>query len=462
MKLSPGQIIEIKKRILSYIKSRENKLAFKLFHKHFSEENPPDPQFIINMYTELNKLDQMELSFRIVEETAAWLPQEPEIQDLRRTALKIYFDSLLVSGNRLLTEREEKASKFHESLKKVDSLSREKIESENEKILLGIVKKALSCYKKAYSINPDSIGAITGLYRCSKILKDEESISRYETILEEKNPLLFSEPSEKKKHDDAVVDEFDIEEFNVREVSELYDKGQYNEVIKRVDFLHLTHKIHVPLLLLKAESLVALKRFKHADKVLYEAEKENNHLKELRELKNSIYETKYALLSKAGEIYLKKALELGPSLGMNHFKKARICLKKALAIFPENIDLLDQQYTVLKYLKEDEEAYKAKAMIYLLNNKFVPSFDRENSNSLCFIATYAYEGQKQNIEVFRWFRREFLLPSNLGRFLNCIYVRFSPGVVKFARNHSLPPYLFKLLLFPLLFMVKSVKSLFKN
>lgn len=463
MKEAPGKIIEAKKRIIAHIRGRENTQALKLFHKFFSTENPPDPQFVINVYTEFNKLDQIELGFRFVEEVAPWLPEEAEVQELRTTALKIYFDRLLVQGNKLLTDREERANKFQESLKRTDSLSKEKVKEENEKILLNITNKALDNYRRAYEINSDSMGAITGLYRCYKILNDIENISRFQTILEEKNPLIYGD-KEQELADKASISaqEFDIEEFNLHEVKELYDKNKYEEVIQRVDFLHLTHKISVPLLLLKAESLAALKRFKEADKVIFEAEKRNLCLKEVRELKNNLYEVKYDLLSRAGEVYLKKALELGPSLGKAHFEKARICLKKALEIFPDNIDLLDQIYTVHKYLKEDEEAFQTKATIYLLNNRFIPTFDREDTSTLCFIATFAYQGSINEIEVFRWFRRELLLPYSFGRMINCWYVKYSPCLTTFLRNANFSPLPFRALLYPMLAIFRVLKQLQEN
>ncbi|MEW6711402.1 MAG: hypothetical protein AB1403_16375, partial [Candidatus Riflebacteria bacterium] len=450
---------EIKKKILTHIKGRENPQALKLFHKHFSQDFPPDPQFVINIYTEFNKLDQIEAGFRFVEEVAPWMPEEGEVQELRSTALKIFFDRLLVNGNKLLTEREDKANKFHDSLKKTDSLSKEKVKEENEKILLSITQRALDSFQQAYEINSDSMGAITGLFRCHKILNDEENVKRFQTILEEKNPLLYgSKEHEEAEKSSISAQEFDIEDANLKGVKALYEKNLYRDVIQKVDFLHLTHRISVPLLLLKAESLAALKRFKEADKVLFEAEKTNICLKEVRELKNNLCELKYGLLSNAGEVYLKKALELGPSLGDSHFRKARICLRKALEIFPDNIDLLDQQYTVLRYLKLDEEAFKTKAMIYLLNNRFIPSFDREGTNTLCFIATYAYKGKISEIEVFRWFRREFLLPNNPGRIFNCYYVKYGSKFTSFLSRNNIPPVVFRFFLEPVRLILSFLRS----
>jgi tetratricopeptide (TPR) repeat protein len=462
MKEANRKIIDAKRRILSFIKGRENSHALKVFHKYFSQENPPDPEFMINVYTELNKLDQIELGFRLLEEVAPWMPDEPEVQSLRANALKIYFDQLLARGNQLLVERDEKSNLFFDSLKRVDSMSRDKVKEENDKILLGMTQKALENFRKAYEINPDSLGAITGLYKCYKILGDETNINRFQTILEEKNPILYGKKEQEEEEKASfAAQEFDIEEFNIKEVQSLYDRNKYEELIQRVDFLHLTHKISVPLLILKAESLVSLKRFKEADKVIFEAEKQSSHLKEVRELKNQIYEIKYDLLSKAGAVYLKKALELGPSLGESHFKKAKACLKRSLEIFPDNIDLLDQLYTVLCYLKEDEEAFKTKAMIYLLNDRFIPTFDREGTNTLCFIATYAYEGKIEQIETFRWFRREFLLNSKPGRILNCFYVKHSSAFTRFARQKKVPSICFRVFLFPILMLIKFLRACLK-
>ncbi|MGM0600482.1 MAG: hypothetical protein ACQETH_11790 [Candidatus Rifleibacteriota bacterium] len=459
----PGKTVGMKKRVLSQIKNREIGIALKLYYKYFSQENPPDSIFVKKLYTELNKLNKFELCFRITQEASSWLPDEKELVDLKKQALKIYFNHLQAEGNRLLGEREEKAGKFYEDIKKADSLTKEKIREENEKILHKLILKALENFQKAYDLNNDSLGAINGLFRCYKILGDEKNISKFQTILEEKDPHLHGKQKQEEAEKNTLSDqEFDIEEFNIKEVLSLYDKNLYYDVIEKVDFLHLTHKLCVPLLLLKAESLVALKRFKEADKVLFEAEKQNTHSKDVRDLKNNITELKYNLLSKAGEIYLKKALELGPSLGKSHFRKARACLKRALAIFPDNLDLLDQQYTVLKYLKEDEQAFKTKALIYVLNEKYIPTFDKAGSRSLCFLASFAYARQPEKLNYFRWFRREILLQSEVGKCLNGKYVKYSPGILDKARNINLSPRLFRILLFPVLILIKICQIILKT
>lgn len=456
---NPGKTIEMKKRVLSQIKNREINLALKLYYKHFSQENPPDPLFVKKVYTQLNKLNKYEMCLHLAQEASDWQPEEKELVDLKKQALTIYFNHLQAEGNRYLGEREEKASKFFEDVKKLDSLTKEKIKEENEKILKNITFKALENFQKAYELNRDRLGPINGLFRCYKILGDEENIRKYQTILEEKNPLLQGKQKQEEAEKNTLADqEFDIEEFNIKDVQNLYDKNRFKEVIEKVDFLHLTHKICVPLLLLKAESLVALKRFKEADQVLFEAEKQNTHSKVVRELKNNITELKYNLLSRAGEIYLKKALELGPSLGESHFKKSRACLKKALEIFPDNLDLLDQQYTVLKYLKKDEEAFKTKAMIYVLNEKHIPTFDKAGSRSMCFLASFAYARQPDKLDSFRWFRREILLQTEVGKCLNSKYVKYSPRILHKARSINLPPKLFRIILFPVLILIKILQK----
>lgn len=458
MKETTEKFLAIKRRILAHIKVREYTQAFDLFHNYFSQENPPDPNFIKNIYIELNKLDQFELGFKFVEELTPWYPEEVEIQQLRSSALKIYCDSLLVLGNRLLTEREEKANIFHESLKRTDSLTKDKVKEENEKILLNLTNKALESFRKAYEINSDSLNAINGLYRCYKLLNDFENISRFQAILEEKNPQIAIQKDQKVSKEKSIfTEEPEIEESSLNEIKALFDTNKHEEVIQRVDFLHLIYKISVPLLLLKARSLAALKRFKEADKIILEAEKTNLCIKEIQELKNSLNEVKYNLLNQAAEIYLKKAIELGPTLGEPYFKKAKICLQKALEIFPDNIDLLDQQYTVCRYLKEDEEAFKIRAMIYLLNNKFIPTFDRKKTNTLCFIATYAYCGSIEKIEVFRWFRREYLLPFAIGRTLNCYYVKYGGKLTEIMKQLKISPALLRIILYPMFILIRFLK-----
>jgi len=161
---------------------------------------------------------------------------------------------------------------------------------------------------------------------------------------------------------------------------------------------------------------------------------------------------------------LSKAISLGTSIGADYFRQARKTLEKALTISPENIDLLDKYYTALKYLGDDEEAFKAKAMIYVIDPQFNISFDNAGKSSLCFIASFAFADYPLAIEDFRWFRREFVLSSKPGRSLNSWYVKNSPAAVVMLEKLPGAASISRLLLtVPLLFVrsLKTIKSFWR-
>lgn len=449
-----------KNKILSYIKKGETETGIKLLRKFFSDKNPPDTVFMSAVYEELNKTEQTELAFHVIEEFSKALFEDEDYQKLRENARRVYFNSLLSEGNKLLAERDERASKFEEALKRVDSLAKDKVSENNAKILTNMTNKALAVLSKAFELEPKNVSVLSGMYRCHKLLNDEEKSSMISSILEEVSPLI----SGKNKNKETISSEgiltakdFNIEDFNIKEVEKLLENKKYQKVIDKVDTLHLSHKLSVPLLTLKTEALIALKRFHEADKTVDEADKTNTCLKEVQMLREQVKEIKFDLLSKAGETYLKKGLEFGKSLGKNHFVKAKKCLIKAIEIYPHNLELYDHLYTVHKYLDETEEAFRAKANIYRLNKNHIPSFDREGANSLCFLASYAYFETPTKLEDFRWFRREILLCSNFGRYLNRVYVRMSPGVVKFSKSNGIKPSVFRLLLFPARLFLKLLR-----
>ena len=451
--------LEYKRKIISLMRSREHASAQKLYHKVFSAEHPADPDFLESFYIELNRVNLHEVAFEILKEASTWHPEDDKVDELYKNATGIYFDNLVLHGNNLLYERDDKEAKFTESIKKADSLAREKMREENDKILAMIVQKAMETYQKALELNPDSVPALSGLMRCHQIVGENEIVEEINSRIEELSPTL---KSREKTHQEQAREaelaeeerkrqlarELELEESAVAEIKRLFQEKNYHDLIRQVDQLHVSYRTTVPLLLLKAQSLVELRRFKAADQVISEAEHHNRNINEVLEVKNNINEIKYGILCKASGIYLQKALELGLSLGEGHFRKAQKCIVRALEYVPENLDLLDKLYTTQKYLGQLEESYKTKAMIYVINKKYVTEFDRESSSSLCFIASFAYAGEINIINDFRWFRREFLLNSSLGRALICIYIRTSPAVIRAAAKWPPSRQLFRAILYP--------------
>ncbi len=455
--MADRKVLETKRKIVTFTRNREITNATKLFYKYFTDENPADVEFINTFFLELNRLNLFETGYEMLVETSKWYPNDPDHQTLLESAGKLYVDSLVLQGNNFLFEREDTNNRFDDSLRRSDSLSREKMRGENEKILNGITNKALKCFEKAIAIQPGNLVALNGLKNCYTFLHETEKLAEVQKQIDAKKPdlrhlefpksdLIPPEPGTEK-----ISREVDVEADTLNRVRELLNQKKYEEVVAEVDRLHLSHRINVLLLLLKARALGHLRRFKEVDKVMFEAEREGTNLFELKDAKNDLNELRYKLLVKAGDVYLAKAVAMGPSLGLPHFKKARIGLQRALALNPENLDLLDKYYTTLKYLGDEEEAFKTKSMIYILDPKFITTFDNAGTSNLCFLASFAFSDQPGVLNEFRWFRREFLLTSQTGRFANSFYVRHSPAVVRLCRPFPWSRSLFRHLLnFPLL------------
>lgn len=458
------KILEYKRKIISLMRSREHSSALKLYHKSFSAECPADPEFLDSFYIELNKVNMHEVAYEILKEAVNWHPDNDQVEELYKNATGIYYDSLVLHGNNLLYERDDKEAKFTESIKKADSLAREKMREENDKILSAVVQKAMATYRKALDLRDDSIPALSGLMRCHQILGENEIVEEINSRIEELSPALRSreksrqelareaELAEEERKREAAR-ELELEESAINNIKKLFQDKKFHDVIKLVDELHLSYRTTVPLLLLKAKSFAELRRFKAADQTISEAEHHNRNINEVLEVKNSINETKYGILCKAADVYLHKALELGLSLGEGHFRRAQKCIGKALEFVPDNIDLLDKLYTTQKYLGQVEDSYKTKALIYVLNKKFVTAFDRESSASLCFIASFAYHDEPDIVNEFRWFRREFLLTSRVGMALNCLYVRNSPAITTKAAKIAFSRRFFRAILYPVRLMI---------
>lgn len=467
--MSDIKTLEAKRKIITLTRNNGYTDAIKLFHKFFSAENPAEVEFISSFFLELNRLNLFEAGYQLLADTAGWHQGDPDHLVLKENAAKLYVDSLVLSGNNALFEREEKHRQFEESLQRSDALSRERMRAENEKILIVITRRALENFEKAREIEPGNAIALIGIQKCCLYLGETEKLAEVEAAIAKKNQVRQTELFEKQTLEESretnfssfVPREVDIEESNFTEVKQLLAQKKYDDLIKKVDFLHLSHKISVPMLLLKIKALTELRRFKEVDTTIFECERQNANFEEVKDEKNNINELKYRLLTKASDIYLKKAVSLGPSLGNGHFQKARVSIQKALELNPENLELLDQLYTTLKYLGKDDEALRTKAAIYTLNKSFSTTFDTGSSSSLCFIASFAYADQPQNVDEFRWFRRELLLSSLFGRYLNSIYVKISPEITTRAAAYPLARPVFRILLSLPLFIVRILKYLMK-
>ena len=161
--------LEAKKKIIAQLRSKEIKEALKHFFKTFNQEKPADIEFIKNFYVELTKQELYKETYETFEKIKPWYTDDLEFQDIFENIKKIYADNLILEGNTLAYQRIEKEKSLAESLKRSDSLTREKMQKENKIQLDLISEKAKKSYLKALEMYPENLHALEGLKKCYEI-----------------------------------------------------------------------------------------------------------------------------------------------------------------------------------------------------------------------------------------------------------------------------------------------------
>ena len=141
-----NKTVEIKRKIISLIRNRESKEALKLFHKNFTQEKPAELEFIKNLYVELNRLDLNKENFELLAQIGVWYPDSAEFQDIFENATNTYVSSLILQANNINFQRLEKEKSLEDSLKRADSITREKMQIENSKQLKALNEKSRELY----------------------------------------------------------------------------------------------------------------------------------------------------------------------------------------------------------------------------------------------------------------------------------------------------------------------------
>ncbi len=457
--------VEIKRKIISLIRNRESKEALKLFYKNFNEDSPAELEFIKNVFVELNRLELYKENFEFLAKIGIWYPDDIEFQEIFENATNTYVSNLILQANNTNFQRIEKERSLEDSLKRADSLTREKMQIENSKQLLILNEKSKDLYKLALKYSPNNITALRGLLECCKISGDEKEIEEVEQKIENLIPKKVS--INKTDNEININDNKDNENqktsyIEYPEYLKLFEDGKFSELIDLVTKTESNSYFPSEALLLKARALVNLKRFKEADKTIFDAERQNTNYYSLKETKDEINNIKLALYQKAGSFFLKQGINLGFPLGKNNFLKAKFCFTKALEISPDDLDILDHTYSALKYLGEDDEAFKIKGTIYSIKPSYKTTYDLSFNQTLCFIATYTFYDHPWIIDEFRWFRREFLLNCLIGRRINSLYVTISSKITRVILKNEIIRNYFKIVLFiPLLFveLIKCFKAI---
>lgn len=451
--------LETKRKIISFLKKREQREAFKLFYKSYNQDSLPEIEFLENFHLELNKEELFKEDYELFAKIEPWFLENSEFQNLFSNVKKIFVNNLILKGNNLSYEYIETQRRLDDGLKRADSLSREKIAIANEKQLATLNKKTKDLFEQAISIDPENITAYKGLCNCLQIEGNTEEVQKVLDIINKYSP----QPKQQKEVEqpkEIKLSEITIDKEIMDNLNKLFAEKKYEEVVKQIEKFEKTMKVLVPALLLKARALVELRRFKEADSTIYECDRLNTHFPDVKALKEEIAETKHQLYIRAGSIFLKRGIELGVALGLDNFKRAKLCLTKALAINPDNLDLLDQTYTTLKYLGEHEAAFKIKGQIYSLDPHYKTTYDNMFNRTMCYIATYAFYDSPQIVDEFRWFRREFILTNKFGRRINTLYVLLSSRITSLILNNNYIRRMSQILLILPLIIIKLLKILF--
>ena len=296
--------VDIKRKIISLVKKREAKEALKLFHKNFTNEKPAELEFIKNLYVELNRADYYKENFDLLVQIAVWYPDSIEFQDIFENATQTYVNKLILQANNIKFERLEKEESLKESLKKADSITRERMQVENSKQLKALNEKSKELYKLAVTYSPNNLTAYKGWLECCVIDNDEEEIEKLKAKIEELSPSRQSQSNVSNENLDNPESKKE-KEVDINEVCEtLFNEKKYEELINKIDNLENKELLVSKSLLLKARSLVELKRFKEADKAIFDAEQQNTDYYLLKQTKEDINSIKLSLYLKAGSFLL--------------------------------------------------------------------------------------------------------------------------------------------------------------
>ena len=321
-----NKTVDVKRKIISFVKKREVKDALKLFHKNFTNENPADLEFNKNLCVELNRLDLYKEKFDLLCQIAVWFPDSIEFQDIFENATQTYVSKLILQANNIKFERLEKENSLKESLKRADSITRERMQLENAKQLQALNEKCKELYKLAVKYSPNNLTAYKGWLDCCIIADEKEEIEELEKKIEELSPSRKTQKniSENEDNEEIVEHKIDIND----ECEVLFQDKKYEDLINKIDTLDNKESLLSKTLLYKARALVELKRFKDADKALFEAEEHNTDYYLLKQTKEDINSIKLNLYLKAGAFSLENGIKLGVPLGQKNFLKAKFCLQK--------------------------------------------------------------------------------------------------------------------------------------
>lgn len=445
--LSPKQKEE---KVLFFLGKNNHKDALEAFFSFFSQKAPCEKDFVIQILSELNRLRNFEKVFETINNVSQWFPNDPDLVKAEKRTKKNYYFFLCEKANKVINTAHERKARFESEASTLDKLYKEKLMVENQKAVKAFFLEALKIFQKAHELHPDGFEALFGLSNCFKQIGDNESAKRVEEVLSELSKTESPEIAHREEEVDptlALKEDLEVpREFDLSPLEILFEEKKYDKVLEAIDQILMRNEEFVPALVLKAKIHLQRKEFIVAENCIDRGIKfEPNNLF-LHDFRLDFLDHKFKLLTRGGTQFLKKGIQLGPTLGNSNFQKAINCFESALRITAGDSIILDHLYTALMYVDEKEKAKAVKQEILIYSPGFETTFDKHRHRSMCFIVQCAFPGEENIIRDFRRFRNFHLLHFPGGIPLNSLYHRVSPRLVRALRKKQFLVFLIRQIL----------------
>lgn len=446
------------REIVGRLRNRNYRTGIELFKSSFNAQHPPTLEFMGKCLTELNTEEFPEPAYELMSLVTAWEPENKRLEEIFESVRKIYYDKLVTKGSLSFQSAKQKAQGFAERSRAADTAARARLEEENKRIIEELLDSSRSDFEKACNLLPDSIPAYYGLLRYHQLNENKEKIAEFQQIIRKIETTG-------RLHDVVVKNDIpplppmevpDIPpppqlnpEYELQRIEALLNDRDIDSALTAIERLLIQEPSLLAAVHLKIRIMMAKRQFRPAKALLKRAFEIDPSNEVTRKIQVDFLETKLKTLSRIADIFFKKALKLGPSLGCDYFRRARKLLEQAIVIAPDDLSLLDQLYTCYMYLGDEQRAAIIRRDIALYNPNYVTTVARLRKSSLCFLAGYAYDESPESLEPFRRVRRN-LLESSAGRRFVTWYTRLSPILVSVACRLHIPKCIFRALLFPFL------------
>jgi len=450
--------------IYTRFRDREDQAGLELFKLLYGPGKLPDPAYVNKCFTELNRHGSHECAFELLTLVTTWLPNNAQLAENFELAKKLYYDNLIAQGSNSVQTARQKAQMFAERNTGVDTLARTRLDAENKRTVEELLDSAVSTLERARSLIPESIPAYSGLLRCYKYLGNSKKVTETQRIIDRlastgRLPVGSIENDELPPISQAA--DFSSAppplnpEIELERIHNLLRERDFDTALTSVERLLIQEPRLIEALHIKVRILTEKKMYHPANSILKRAFEIDPNNDTTKQLHIDFLETKLKALSHGADIFLKKAMKLGPSLGRDYFRRAAKLLQKSIVIAPDELSLLDQLYTCYMYLGDERQAALIRRDIALVNPNYVTTIARLRRSSLCFLAGYAYDEATESLEPFRRIRRR-LIKRKAGQYFVTWYSRISPILVETAKALCIPPLLFRVLLFPVLETARRV------